>query len=168
MGDAEEEFNLNDVEFDESGANPTPSDAANRSPSSSGRPEVAAKESATSATPTLKRRQHRTANEEREAKKDEFIKMRRLNMLSTHENALVERQQRRDKQRASSQQLMKMIVTSLASMAAAWAAGNKAASAVFRPGQEPIVKELDKEQEEALQEAAAAAAAAPKRLRRSN
>ena len=83
--------------------------------------------------------------------------MCQLNMLSTQENALVERQQRRDKQR-NNQQLMQMISTSLASMAAAWATGNKTASAVFRPGQEPTVEGLNKEQEEAMQEA-------PKRLR---
>ena len=45
-----------------------------------------------------------------------------------------------------------MIGTSLASMEAAWATGDKAASTVFRPAQEPVVKGLNEEQEEEPQE----------------
>ena len=50
VGDAEEEFNLEDVESGESGANPSPSNGANPSPSL--RLAVAATKSATSAAPT--------------------------------------------------------------------------------------------------------------------
>ena len=77
--------------------------------------------------------------------------MCRLDVLSMQENVEAERQQRREEQRAN-RQLMQMIGTSLASMAAAWATGNKAASAAFRPGQGPTVKGLSAEQEEAPQE----------------
>ena len=68
-------------------------------------------------SPQLARRKDRTAQGKREAKKDGFVKMCRSNMLSMQENAPAERQQRRDKQEAN-QQLMQMIGTSLASMAA--------------------------------------------------
>ena len=113
VGDAEEEFNLEEVKFDESGANP--------SPSSDGHSEVveATKASSTVALTSAvkKKRPHGTATEEREAKKDEFIEMCRFNLLSMQENADAERGQRREEQRADCK-LMQMIGTSLASMAA--------------------------------------------------
>ena len=68
--------------------------------------------------------------------------MCQLNLLSMQENAEAERQQKREEQRAN-QELMQMIGTSSASMAAAWASGNKRAnSAVFRPGQQLVVNGL--------------------------
>ena len=93
------------------------------------------------------------ATEEREATKDEFTKMCRLNFLCMQQDAEAERQQQREDQRAN-QELMQMFGASLASMAAAWARDNTTASAVFRSGQQqPVVKALCEEQEEeALQE----------------
>ena len=121
----------------EIGANPRSSSGANPSPTSHNRSEVVEVTEASS-TVTLsfaikKKRLCRTTTEEREAKKDEFIEMCRLNSLSMQENAEAERQQRREEQRAN-WELMQMIGTILASTAAAWASGNKTASAVFRPG----------------------------------
>ena len=46
-----------------------------------------------------KKRVHRNSTEEREAKKGDFIKMHRLNLLLMQKNAEAERQQRREEQR---------------------------------------------------------------------
>ena len=79
------------------------------------------------------------------------MEMHCLNSLSTQENAEVERQQRREEKRVN-REPMQMIDTSSASMAAARASRNKTVSAVFRPGQQPTVEGLCKEQVEAPQE----------------
>ena len=150
MGDAEEGFDPKEVGFGESGANP--------SPSSGSHPEVAEATEASSADalPSVmeRRRPCRAIAKEREAKWDEFAEMCRLNLLSMQESAEAERQQRKEEGQRASCKLMQMRGTSLASTASAWVAGNKEASAVFRPGQQPAVEGLHGEQEEALEEEA--------------
>ena len=89
---------------------------------------------------------------EREAKKGDSIKVCGSNLLSVRQNAQAQRQQRRVEQRANCK-LMQMISTSLSSMVAALATGDKAANAVIRLGQQqPAVKGLQEEQVKALQE----------------
>ena len=119
VGDAEEESNLEDVEFVESSANPSPDPV----PTAANRPEVATTRSATSVTPTHKmKRHHGTASKKREAKKNEFVEMHRLNLLSMQESQSAEKQQQREQEQRANRKIMQMIGTpSLASTAAAWA-----------------------------------------------
>ena len=152
VDDAEEEFNLTEVEFGEGGTNPNPELEPSDSPDSPDAIGVAEGTTVTqSSTIIKKKRAQRNAAEERQTKKNAFINMCRLNSLSMQENSGAERKQRRKEQRAS-HKIMQMNGTGLASMVAAWATGNKAASAVFRPGQQSVIKELNEEQEEALEE----------------
>ena len=83
-GDSEEEFNPEEVDFSESSSNPNPEPS-----------DIPEEDGVTTRTVTLsstmkeKRASCRTATEEREAKKDEFIKMHRFDLLSTQEGHCV-------------------------------------------------------------------------------
>ena len=81
MGDAKEEFNLGEVEFCKSGANPNPN------PEPSDGPEVAEAASTATQLSTVKNGACGTSTEEREAKKGEFMEMHRLKLLLMQENA---------------------------------------------------------------------------------
>ena len=144
VGGAEEEFNLEDLEFGESGTNPNPE------PSDSPEEDGATASSVTLSSTTKKKRACGTPTEEG---LDEFTEMHCLILLSMQENAEADEQQGREEQQANCM-LMQIIGTSLASMAAAWASGNKTASAVSRPGQQqpPAVRGLCKEHKEVLLE----------------
>ena len=84
VGDAEKEFKLMKVEFGENGANPNPELEPMDSPDISGSPDavgVTERKVTPSSTITKKKRAHRKAAAERQARKDDFIDVCRLNLL---------------------------------------------------------------------------------------
>jgi hypothetical protein len=186
LGDAEEEFDIEGVVHGESGANPNPepnqdrdddpdqarsSATTNPTGSATTNPtgsatNISASNSAVtpSSTSAIKKRAYRTPNDE---KKDDFLEMYRLNMLSMQQNAELDRQQRREEARVmnlhaqlertrrseeaqANRQMLQMIGATLTQLSTAWTAGNTGATAVFRPGEQPVI-EQEVEAEEDLE-----------------
>jgi hypothetical protein len=67
------------------------------------------------------------------------------------QSAEQDRQERRAQERAT-QQMMLTLGASLGSLAAAWASGNTKASAVFRPGEQPVLEGVQEQEEQVLED----------------
>jgi hypothetical protein len=169
IGDVEENFDFEKVEFGESGANPNPEPSAAVAavaapavpPPAAAVPARAAPAAVAVAAPAAvaaavpapavapssapRKRLYGSSSRSAESaeKKDDFISLYKLNILSMQQSAEQDRQERRAQERASqqmTQQMMQMLGASLGSLATAWASGNTGASAVFRPGQQPVLE----------------------------
>jgi hypothetical protein len=186
VGDAEEEFVIREVAHGVSGANPNPQPnqepndqeptaGASQPTESTG---VAGASASVVPASASKKRGYRNSSEGAAAKKDEFIEMFRMQMLQQQHNAEMDRQQRREDDRArerieqsrveaqeklqqsrieaqerNHQQMMQMIGASLGTISSIWKSGNTAASVVFRNGQDAVYEGVlgsDGEEEQEL------------------
>jgi hypothetical protein len=156
-GDADEEFDLRKVKHGESGANPNPDPQANQEPAPSANTSTDSSQpptevtgetnnssTATQASKTPRKRAYRNSNgqESKKENKDDFIEAFRMQMLSNAQNAELDRQMRREEERSRREdhrQFMEMLGT----MATAWAGGNTGVSAVFRPGEKPVLEGME-------------------------
>jgi hypothetical protein len=145
VGDAEEAFELEEIAHSESGANPNPEpnqEPAAAEANEATEPTSVATASAVSAPPSALKKRTYSAKKEKEEKKDNFIEVFRMQLLSQSQNAELDRQQRREEERARREE-QRAFMQMLGTMATAWASGNTGASIVSRPGEQPVIEGME-------------------------
>ena len=127
LGDAEEDFVLEEVGFGESGANPNP-DSASGVPTGTIPSVAPTNVSEASAVPAICKRNYNKKSGEGDEARREFMDIYKMNMLQMQE------------MQKTNLQVMNMIGSSLAAVIPQWNARNNRASVVFRPNQEPVLE----------------------------